>query len=102
MEPATVAVIGLGKQVSMTLEMTSSTASLIHYFSGALGLVTVKNLAEEGFAVTGFDRNEFVGGLWHYTDDDRTSALKCKNSSPEGGLNLGAVGQKLMERQQQS
>ena len=29
--------------------------------------------------MTGFDRNEFVGGLWHYTDDDRTSALKSEN-----------------------
>ncbi|TPX08124.1 uncharacterized protein E0L32_010191 [Thyridium curvatum] len=42
---------------------------------GVLGLVTVKNLLEEGFDVTGFDREPFVGGLWHYTEDDRTSVL---------------------------
>ncbi|KAJ3494806.1 hypothetical protein NLG97_g3837 [Lecanicillium saksenae] len=37
---------------------------------GALGLVTVKNLTEAGFDVTGFDKCEYVGGLWHFTEDD--------------------------------
>ncbi|CAI4213413.1 unnamed protein product [Parascedosporium putredinis] len=45
---------------------------------GALGLVTVKNLLEEGFDVTGFDSNEYVGGLWHYVAKDSTSVLKSK------------------------
>jgi len=49
---------------------------------GALGLVAVKNLAEEGFDVTGFDQNPFVGGLWHYADDDRVSVLPSKKLSP--------------------
>jgi cation diffusion facilitator CzcD-associated flavoprotein CzcO len=48
---------------------------------GALGIVAVKNLAEEGFDVTGFDQNPFVGGLWHYADDDRVSVLPSKKSS---------------------
>lgn len=76
MEPATVAVIGLGKFPVRPLVKKALT---LDRNAGALGLVTVKNLAEAGFAVTGFDRNEFVGGLWHYTDDDRTSALKSKD-----------------------
>lgn len=37
--------------------------------------MAVKNLTEEGFNVTGFDRNDYVGGLWHYTDEDKTSVL---------------------------
>ncbi|PKS10959.1 hypothetical protein jhhlp_002718 [Lomentospora prolificans] len=54
---------------------------------GALGIVSVKNLLEQGFAVTGFDGNEFVGGLWHYTPDDRTSVLESTviNVSSERG-----------------
>jgi dimethylaniline monooxygenase (N-oxide forming) len=43
-----------------------------------MGLVTVKNLLEEGFQVTGFERSPYVGGLWHYTDDPETlSVLQC-------------------------
>jgi dimethylaniline monooxygenase (N-oxide forming) len=43
--------------------------------AGPAGLVAVKNLAEEGFDVTGFDKNPYVGGLWQYTEEDRTSVL---------------------------
>lgn len=50
---------------------------------GALGLVATKNLVEEGFDVTGFERNAYVGGLWHYTDDDRTSVLPSESFSLE-------------------
>lgn len=47
--------------------------------TGAMGLVTVKNLLEEGFDVTGFDRNNYIGGLWHFTNDEDTlSVLECK------------------------
>ncbi|KAJ9614092.1 hypothetical protein H2200_002228 [Cladophialophora chaetospira] len=52
-QPPTVAVIGLGAQ----------------------GLVTVKNLLEQGFDVTGFDRNDYVGGIWHYSAEHHISAL---------------------------
>lgn len=44
---------------------------------GVAGLATVKNLVEEGFNATGFDRNPYVGGLWHYTEGDQTSVLPC-------------------------
>jgi hypothetical protein len=48
-------------------------------FLGAMGLVTVKNLLETGFQVTGFERSAYIGGLWHYTKDPETlSVLECK------------------------
>ena len=47
---------------------------------GALGLVAIKNLIEEGFDVTGFDRNDYPGGLWKYTEDEKTSVLKCMHN----------------------
>ncbi len=49
---------------------------------GAVGLVTVKNLVEEGFDVTGFDSNSYIGGVWHYTEENQTSVLKCKVHRP--------------------
>lgn len=42
---------------------------------GAQGLVSVKNLVEEGFNVTGFEKNDFVGGIWHYSAETRISVL---------------------------
>lgn len=41
-------------------------------------MVTVKNLVEEGFDVTGFEESSYIGGVWHYTDEDKTSVLKSK------------------------
>ncbi|CAH0044434.1 unnamed protein product [Clonostachys solani] len=54
---------------------------------GVLGLVAVKNLAEEGFNVVGFERSPFVGGLWHFSEEDRTSVLPTTviNISKERG-----------------
>ncbi|KAM5430099.1 putative flavin-containing monooxygenase [Microsporum canis] len=43
---------------------------------GALGLVSTKNMLEEGFNITGFDRNSYVGGLWQYNEgNDNISVL---------------------------
>lgn len=42
---------------------------------GAQGLVAVKNMLEQGFDVTGFDGNDYVGGIWHYSAEHRVSAL---------------------------
>lgn len=52
---------------------------------GAQGLVTLKNLLEQGFNVTGFDRNDYIGGLWHYCAEHRISVLPSTvvNSSRE-------------------
>lgn len=44
--------------------------------AGPAGLVALKNLLEEGFEVTGFDKNPYVGGLWQYTEEDKTSVLQ--------------------------
>ena len=43
--------------------------------AGPAGLVALKNLLEEGFEATAFDKNSYVGGLWHYTTQDKTSVL---------------------------
>ncbi|DAA76291.1 TPA_exp: Uncharacterized protein A8136_0963 [Trichophyton benhamiae CBS 112371] len=42
---------------------------------GALGLVSMKNMLEEGFNVTGFDRNSYVGGLWHYNEENKNISV---------------------------
>jgi len=44
--------------------------------AGPAGLVALKNLLEEGFEATGFDKNLYVGGLWQYTEGDKTSVLQ--------------------------
>jgi hypothetical protein len=50
--------------------------------SGAIGLVALKNLLEEGFDATAFERNDYVGGLWHFTEDTGiTSVTKVKFSN---------------------
>ncbi|KAJ6438033.1 ABC transporter [Purpureocillium lavendulum] len=64
--------------------------------AGAAGLLAIKNLLERGFEVTAFERNSYVGGLWHFTSDmDQVSALSetRTNSSKytrgrAGGLHL--------------
>ncbi|RMZ67375.1 dimethylaniline monooxygenase 2 [Pyrenophora seminiperda CCB06] len=61
-ENTTVAVIGL--------EYTKLT------YKGPAGLVALKNLRDEGFSVTGFDRNSYIGGLWQYSANDHTSVLQ--------------------------
>lgn len=43
---------------------------------GGQGLATLKNLLEEGFRATGFDRLEHIGGIWHYSAQNHLSALQ--------------------------
>lgn len=43
--------------------------------AGALGLVATKNFTEEGFDVTTFERNDYVGGLWHHTEDPAQTSV---------------------------
>ncbi|OAR02162.1 hypothetical protein LLEC1_03500, partial [Akanthomyces lecanii] len=55
---------------------------------GAVGLVTAKNLVEEGFDVTGFESHNYIGGVWHYSEEEnQTSVLKSTivNISKERG-----------------
>ncbi|ETI19410.1 hypothetical protein G647_09243 [Cladophialophora carrionii CBS 160.54] len=42
---------------------------------GAQGVNAVKNLLEQGFTVTGFDRNSYIGGIWHYSAEHNVTAL---------------------------
>ncbi|KAK4493929.1 hypothetical protein PRZ48_015115 [Zasmidium cellare] len=45
--------------------------------TGVVGLIATKNLAEEGFDVTAYERHAYIGGLWHATDDEaQASVLK--------------------------
>jgi dimethylaniline monooxygenase (N-oxide forming) len=53
---------------------------------GASGLVTMKNLAEEGFDVTGFERSGSIGGVWSY--EDTTTKTTVLKSVFEGPLSL--------------
>jgi dimethylaniline monooxygenase (N-oxide forming) len=53
--------------------MEHTTAAVIGL--GAAGLAALKNLKEEGFEVIGFERNAYIGGLWKYSEDDKTSIL---------------------------
>lgn len=43
--------------------------------AGALGLVATKNLLEEGFEVTTFERNDYIGGLWRHTKDTTQTSV---------------------------
>lgn len=54
---------------------------------GAQGIVTVKNLLEQDFEVLGIDRNDYVGGIWHYSAEHKLSALPTTvvNASRERG-----------------
>jgi hypothetical protein len=38
----------------------------------------MKNLLEVGLDVTGFDKNAYVGGLWHYTEKEQISVLESE------------------------
>jgi heterodisulfide reductase subunit A-like polyferredoxin len=77
-----VAVIGLGTFNRRGLSPSRGVKMLKKSIApGALGLVTLKNLAEVGFRVTGFERNGYIGGLWKYVEGDTTSVLQCKSSA---------------------
>jgi dimethylaniline monooxygenase (N-oxide forming) len=56
---------------NMTKHITAAVIGL-----GPAGLVALKNLKEEGFEVTGFEKNNYIGGLWKYSEGDDTSVLQ--------------------------
>lgn len=45
----------------------------------------MKNLMEEGFDVTGFERSSRVGGLWQYEDGSKTTVLESEIPICQGG-----------------
>lgn len=54
--------------------------------AGAQGLVTAKNLLEQGLEVTVFERWDHIAGTWHASDlTDQTAALNgtTKNTSKQ-------------------
>ncbi|WRT66040.1 uncharacterized protein IL334_002992 [Kwoniella shivajii] len=55
---------------------------------GISGLASLKNLLEQGFDVVGLERNDYIGGIWEWTDNTKqTSVLKTTvaNSSKQFG-----------------
>jgi dimethylaniline monooxygenase (N-oxide forming) len=44
--------------------------------AGPLGLLSLKNLREDGFDVTAFEARPFIGGIWRYSDDERLSVAE--------------------------
>ena len=70
-EDTTVAVIGLGEHSFVIPKRKHGLMC-----KGPAGLVALKNLREEGFSVTGFDRNSYIGGLWQYSANEHTSVLE--------------------------
>ncbi|KAJ6786849.1 hypothetical protein PWT90_06198 [Aphanocladium album] len=83
-EKTTVAVVGLGKALleSRSIHLRPSytgvatlTGTVSVQIAGGLGITAVKNLIEEGFEVTGFDKSSYYGGLWHFTEDKETLSI---------------------------
>ena len=67
-----VAVLGLGMCLTLTCSNLMSRGR-----QGISGVTAVKNLIEQGFEVTGFERNDYIGGLWQKNlDPSQTTALK--------------------------
>ncbi|KAJ0414856.1 flavin monooxygenase-like protein [Aspergillus carlsbadensis] len=44
--------------------------------AGAAGLTTLKNLLEEGFKATAFERDTQVGGIWNFDEGEKPSVLQ--------------------------
>lgn len=87
-EKTTVAVIGLGKSHhakpflarAILHDMKKVHVLILIFYLGGMGIAAVKNMVEEGFDVTGFEKCSYYGGLWHFTEDKQTlSVLECKN-----------------------
>lgn len=77
-----VAVLGLG-----ACYLIQDILSLITVltFPGIAGVGTLKNLVEAGFDAVGFERNEYIGGLWQWTSNKNiTSATKSKQYTLAG------------------
>lgn len=51
--------------------------------TGALGLVAIKNLTEQGLDVTAFERSHQLGGTWGWTLDkpDQVTATELTTSN---------------------
>jgi hypothetical protein len=73
-----VAVLGLGRSFSTSRGVSHSSSCP---GIGVAGLTALKNLLEQGFDVTGFEKNDYVGGLWQYNEDpNQTTVLKGRHA----------------------
>lgn len=54
---------------------SNSSVSVAVIGLGAQGLVTVKNMFEEGYSVVGYEKSNCIGGIWHYTARSTVEAL---------------------------
>jgi len=74
----TIAVIGAGTGRAPT---AATAAILANYRSkiGPIGLAALKNLREEGFEATIFEKYSTIGGVWNFNlDPTVTSVLESK------------------------
>ncbi len=39
-----------------------------------MGLVALKNFLEEGFDAVAFEKNDYIGGIWQFTNDKETTS----------------------------
>ena len=50
--------------------------------AGLVGLLATKNLKEQGLEVTTFTKDDYIGGLWHMSNDpEKTTALRQTSSN---------------------
>ena len=76
MAASKVAVIGAGTHPLQTVHDARINIPVI----GVTGLVTLKNLREEGFNAKCFESSDFIGGVWSFSENkNETSILQCKN-----------------------
>jgi hypothetical protein len=69
-----VAVVGAGTGSSNVTSYEKLTLPI-----GPTGLAALKNLREEDFEVTAFEKGPTIGGLWRFNPDPNvTTALPCK------------------------
>jgi dimethylaniline monooxygenase (N-oxide forming) len=60
--------------------------------AGMLGLLAMKNLKEQGLSVVAFTKDDYIGGLWHTSQDtSKTTALPqtTANTSKQTVFALG-------------
>lgn len=44
-----------------------------------MGLVSLKNLLEEGFDAVGLERNDYLGGLWQFDEGEKITVLESES-----------------------
>ena len=68
-----VAVLGLGTDYLIREPLVLK--NLVDFSPGVAGVGTLKNLVEAGFDAVGFERCEYVGGLWQWTSNKNITSV---------------------------